>query len=409
MCVANVGFVTRAKTGAAAGCDAGTVAALADPTVPSDLAALGDVLLTSGRQTGASFSADAGQQRAIISGRVRSDPLGNGVLGVPSIGGGDAVSIIGHPEFGSSKLGVDGTFDILVNGGATYRLLISVGQSFPIQRTVAVEWQDWVTIEDVVLVSNAVQSPANTALSMPTTAWQIQRGPAVNEPGHPQRQPFVLFPPNARTVLPDGGAGPAGNLQVTFTDYTVGAAGPKRMPGTLPPATAYTYAASIRALVGGVMQSEVNFDPVARPILYVDDFITTNPSAPGVADAGSWMPNGYFDPSGGAWLPSDDPVTLAKSQTIGRVVSLVCTPTQSLTGAPVANRPFLRVSFRSCASSSPPRPQQLPSAFGARRSSTSAIGIATLAWGPDGAGYPPNKPSGTNDPKPDPGCTRLHH
>src|SRR5690606_35340533 len=86
-------------------------------------------------------------------------------------------------------------------------------------------------------------------------------------------------------------------MSVRITEYTVGAKGPKQMPASLPPTTAYTLAfeASIdEAVVGGSHRVEFN-EPV---IHYVEDFLGM--------PVGGAVPVGYFDRSDGQWHEQPD-------------------------------------------------------------------------------------------------------
>src|SRR5262249_36099800 len=90
-------------------------------------------------------------------------------------------------------------------------------------------------------------------------------------------------------------------MHLRLTEYTVGPTGPQAMPGSLPPASEYTYAIALRvdeAVAAGA--ARVSFDkPLA---FYVEDF-TGFP-------VGQPVPTGYYDASAGAWVESASGVIL---------------------------------------------------------------------------------------------------
>ncbi len=77
---------------------------------------------------------------------------------------------------------------------------------------------------------------------------QIARGSAVAD-ADGTRRATLLFPANltATLVLSDNTSVPLNTLHIRATEYTVGANGPKAMPGPLPANSAYTYAAEFSA------------------------------------------------------------------------------------------------------------------------------------------------------------------
>ena len=89
-----------------------------------------------------------------------------------------------------------------------------------------------------------------------------------------------------------------------FTEYTAGPDGPSAMPGELPPATAYNFAAEYsvdEAVAAGT--KTVFFNP---PVVnYLDNF---NPLLPGMV-----VPLGFYDPTVAEWVADVD----------GRVVEIL--------------------------------------------------------------------------------------
>ncbi|MBK7146862.1 MAG: hypothetical protein IPH76_17305 [Xanthomonadales bacterium] len=93
-------------------------------------------------------------------------------------------------------------------------------------------------------------------------------------------------------------------LNFRATEYTVGAGGPERMPGQLPPTSAYTYAVELsadQALAVGAKRVQFS-QPVG---LYVDNFLGF--------PVGQSVPAGWYDFRAGSWAPSDN----------GRVIKIV--------------------------------------------------------------------------------------
>ena len=98
-------------------------------------------------------------------------------------------------------------------------------------------------------------------------------------------------------MLPDGSTRPLDELDVRATEYTVGGSGAAAMPASLPPQTAYTYAAEFsadEALEAGA--TEVRFD---KPVVnYTENFVGF--------PVGSIVPTGYYDRDKGAWVGSEN-------------------------------------------------------------------------------------------------------
>src|SRR5690606_3817998 len=116
----------------------------------------------------------------------------------------------------------------------------------------------------------------------------------------------IVFPPGvtAEMVMPDGARTPLGDASVRITEYTVGDLGPQRMPGSLPPSSAYTLAfeASVdEALALGAEMVEFS-EPVTH---YVDNFVGM--------PVGAKVPMATYDRNRALWIPEPD----------GRVVQIL--------------------------------------------------------------------------------------
>src|SRR5690606_28960532 len=114
--------------------------------------------------------------------------------------------------------------------------------------------------------------------------------------GDGTRAATLLFMPGteASFVLPDGSQQSATTLHIRATEYTVGENGQSAMPGTLPPTSAYTYAADYTADEAiAVGATSIVFN---QPVLsYVDNFLDVR--------AGTIVPWGSYDLTKNAWIP----------------------------------------------------------------------------------------------------------
>ena len=81
------------------------------------------------------------------------------------------VTILNHPEFGQTLTRADGMFDMAVNGGGLLTIKFDRVGLMPAQSQVAAPWQDYVVIDDVVLLPyddrvTAVNLSANTPVQV---------------------------------------------------------------------------------------------------------------------------------------------------------------------------------------------------------------------------------------------------
>ena len=92
------------------------------------------------------------------------------------------------------------------------------------------------------------------------------------------------------------------SLNVRFTEYTVGANGPKAMPAQLPPTSGYTYAVEIRAdesIVKIAGKDVLLNQPV---FFYLENFLNF--------PVGGIVPVGYYDNDQATWVPSQNGVVM---------------------------------------------------------------------------------------------------
>jgi RHS repeat-associated protein len=244
-------------------------------------------------QTGVASGTIVPSTAAVIRGHVHSSS-GTGLPGV-------AVTVVGHPEFGSTFTQADGEYDLAVNGGQLLRLHFARSGSLPAERMVQTPLQDYVTADDVILMGLDPQVTAVT-MSSSTTSLQVARG-SQNTDSAGTRTATVMVPPGttATLVMPDGTTSPLSTMHVRATEYTVGSDGPSAMPAPLPPTSAYTYAVELsadEALSAGA--SQVTF---SQPVpFYVENFLGF--------PVGTTVPAGFYDPTHGAWVPSTSGVVI---------------------------------------------------------------------------------------------------
>src|SRR5690606_38057486 len=86
---------------------------------------------------------------------------------------------------------------------------------------------------------------------------------------------MFLVGTTAQMVMDDGSTQELSSMDVRITEYTVGPAGPQRMPADLPPTSTYTLAfeASIDEAIAAGAQSVEFSQPVVH---YVDNFLNVS-------------------------------------------------------------------------------------------------------------------------------------
>jgi len=261
-----------------------------DPTVASLLDTTSAFLYSGSNpiQTGVAPNTIDPIQVAVIRGQVtgcQGKPLSN-----------VTISVLNHPEYGSTKTRADGQFDIAVNGGNALTINYQKAGFLPIQRTINVPWQEYAPADPVAMISADPQvSHIDLSANQPI---QVAQGTAITDEDG-TRQATLLFPAGttATMVFPDEQTQPLTELAVRLTEYTVGPNGPQAMPAELPPNTAYTYAVELtvdQAVAAGA--SHINF---SQPIpLYVDNFLNF--------PTGTVVPAGWYDPTKATWLGLPD-------------------------------------------------------------------------------------------------------
>ena len=239
-------------------------------------------------QTGVAPGTIDPKRAAVLRGRVL-DKQNNPLPGV-------TLTVLNHPEFGQTLSRADGWFDLVVNGGGYLTLSYQRTGYLSAQRQENVPWQDYVLMDDVVLIPRDGQV---TTLTLGAATIQVAQGPVITDQDG-SRQPTLLVPAGtqASRVMPDGSTEPLSTLSLRFTEYTVGVNGPQTMPAQLPPTSGYTYAVEISADEAPTKLNgqEVVFD---RPVpFYVDNFLNF--------PVGSEVPLGYYDNTKSAWISSEN-------------------------------------------------------------------------------------------------------
>ncbi|WP_437946697.1 DNRLRE domain-containing protein [Sorangium sp. So ce296] len=289
-----------------------------DPTVATRLIdAVGCIYQgPSAPQTGVTATFEPGTV-AVVRGKVATR------AGVPISG--VEVSVLGHDvedaeSFGRVLTRADGAFELVVRGGKPLTISYEKTGYLPSQRQVATSWQRWSDAPDVVLIE---RDPVVTPVELGSaTEIQVARG-SVQTDESGTRQATLLFPPgtSGTMTVPDPNGPPGATTTVALpaevhvraTEYTVGPNGPEAMPGTLPPASAYTYAVEL-GLDEAVAAGATNVEFTQPVPFYVENFLNF--------PVGMAVPLGYYDAQQGIWVPSDDGRVIQILDVSGGVASL---------------------------------------------------------------------------------------
>jgi RHS repeat-associated protein len=232
-----------------------------------------------------------GQIEPLRSGIVRGRVLVLNADGTRTPQRGVRVSILNHPQYGYTHTRVDGTFDLVVEGGS--ELVVSFGDSlvagsfYPVQRRSWIYWRDWTLLDDVVMLRRATASaPVNLVDTVPNL---IRSNTAMAD------SDMMLFvPATSRLCISEEceeGAPQLSTAQFELREYTVNDAAQGAMPGDLPPGTAYTFAAEVHV-------KGVPFDQMV--------YVSNEPLALWVRDTigfplGDRIPLGTYNRQTGAW------------------------------------------------------------------------------------------------------------
>ena len=170
-------------------------------------------------QSGVAAGTISPQRVSVLRGEV-TDAAGGSLAGVQ-------VTVLGHPEYGSTLTQSDGHFDMVVNGGGLQLAYAKAGY-LPVQRLLAAPWQDYLTADTVAMT--ALSQKVSTIDPASDAPFQAATGSTPAAGADPST---LLFPAHdaATAHLPDGTAKALnGPLSVRVTEFP---AGPQSLPGTM--------------------------------------------------------------------------------------------------------------------------------------------------------------------------------
>lgn len=244
------------------------------------------------------------QQSTVLKGRVTD------ITGKPQKA--TTVTVLHHPEYGTSTTDENGIFHLVVNGGSTFVIRYEAQGKLVLQRTIETGWQEFKWLPDVALRE---REPVTGNVSFPVaegagiTAGEVQDD-------HGRRKASVFFPEatTASVIHSDGTLVPAPQLNFRITEFTSGSYGPQAMPGELPATSGYTYAIEITAeeALAKVDGRDIVFD--RDVFVCVDNFLGF--------PVGSPAPAGFFDDRQSSWVPSNDGRVIGLLETTGGIAAI---------------------------------------------------------------------------------------
>ena len=213
------------------------------------------------------------------------------------------VSILNHPDYGTTLTDNNGKFILAVPAGNHVVSLSKDGYS-SVQRNISAPSHSWAIVETVTLQAIDEKS---TSINLSSGVTQIHQSTPYTDLRGTRSTTLVFDSINTATVTSaDGAQRTLNGFSVSATEYTT----PETMPGLLPETSAYTYCADLN--IAGVADNEsVSFDNDV--IMYVDNFLGF--------DVGEIVPIGYYDRLLGEWVGSKNGVvvTLLDSNSDGLV------------------------------------------------------------------------------------------
>jgi RHS repeat-associated protein len=243
---------------------------------------------------------------AVVRGRV----LAQG-LSLP----GATISILSHPEYGTTISRTDGRYDMAVNGGTILTVVIKAQSFVTVERQVSVAANAYTAVPDVSMM---LYSTSTTSVNLSDGNSHYIIGPAVVENGNTRHTNLLFLSGTTATItFADGTTQPTTTLSVHSPLEMTQTTDDSAMAGTLPPTSAYTFAADFaveevlsrqsppacttnsdcptgQTCLNGYcpIASGVSF-PGTLPIAYVDNFLNF--------PVGTTAPLGGFDPTTGTW------------------------------------------------------------------------------------------------------------
>lgn len=223
------------------------------------------------------------------------------------------ITILNHPEYGSTLTTADGMFNIVVNGGGLLTVVYEKGGYLSAQRQVQVPWLNYAWLPEIVLIPEDTQvTTIDLTAALPI---QVAQGSPISDTDG-SRQATLMIPQGTEAAIfhTDGTTETVTTLNLRLTEYTVGESGPEAMPAELPANSGYTYAVELSAdeAIAKINGRDVLFNqPV---IFYLENFLDF--------DVGVPVPMGYYDNDKGAWVASDSGVVLQILSITGGMANL---------------------------------------------------------------------------------------
>lgn len=234
-------------------------------------------------QTGVAAGTIRERTAAVMRGRV----LGADSLALPQV----TVSVHGHPEYGQTLSRIDGSYDLVVNGGGLLTLRFDRGDRIESQRTVNVPWQDYTSLDAVALIEH---DAAVTHTTLPNASALLHHASASSDSRGSRSARLYL--PSGTTALrraSDGSSTPLSQLSLRASELGVGPDRLSALPAELPATASAVYAIELSAdEVDAATGAEVELSRAAA--LYVDDFAglpvgTSLPFGAHARDVATWI------------------------------------------------------------------------------------------------------------------------
>jgi hypothetical protein len=165
---------------------------------------------------------------AVITGHVRT---ADGV-GVPGL----RVSVLKHPEWGTTTTQADGLYALAVSTGR-HTLDLRAPSFLPLQRQVTAPAHLFTVAPDTVVLRRDEKA---TTLSTVTGGFH-RANEKEDEDGKRSTAVFIPAGTSASLKLPDGGTQPTTTLTLRATEATVGPSGPEQMPASICGLNQYAY------------------------------------------------------------------------------------------------------------------------------------------------------------------------
>ncbi len=224
---------------------------------------------------------------------------------------GATVSVRNHPEYGQTLTRDNGEFDLAVNGGQSLVVRVDAINHPSVFREVFVRPLDYTKTADITLVPYGAAQQVDLT---DATQYHAVQSEVVGS-GSSARQITVLFPPGSR-IRQQYSTGSVDLTQpsIRITEYTKGDGDLDAMPSTLPPTSAYTFAANFFVEPSsGVTETpssttfvDASGNAISVP-LYVDNFLQFS--------VGTTAPLGGYDEASAFW-------TAHPSGTVVRILSV---------------------------------------------------------------------------------------